>query len=63
MKTINKQSPIRISYEKQASDAGVSLQCLEDKMSKGARNVDIGYFNITQSHEGPNMDHRGQSDK
>ena len=31
---------------KQASDAGVSRQCLEDKMSKGARNVDIGKFDI-----------------
>ena len=36
---------------KQASDAGVSRQCLEDKMSKGARNVDIGHFDITQHPE------------
>ena len=36
---------------KQASDAGVSRQCLEDKMSKGARNVDIGHFDITQPPE------------
>ena len=35
----------------QASDAGVSRQCLEDKMSKGARNVDIGHFDITQPPE------------
>ena len=33
---------------KQASDAWVSRQCLEDKMSKGERNVDIGHFDITQ---------------
>ena len=32
--------------QEQASDAGVSRQCLEDKMSKGARNVDIGKFDI-----------------
>ena len=36
----------------QASDAGVSRQCLEDKMSKGARNVDIGKFDITQPLKG-----------
>ena len=29
----------------------VSRQCLEDKMSKGARNVDIGHFDITQPPE------------
>ena len=33
---------------KQASNAGVSRQCLEDKMSKGARNVDIGNFYKTR---------------
>ena len=38
-------------YKKQASDAGFSRQCLEDKMSKGASNVDIGHFNITQPPE------------
>ena len=38
--------------KKQASDAGVSRQCLEqDKMSKGARNVDIGDFYTTQPPE------------
>ena len=36
---------------KQASDAGVSRQCLEDKMSKGARNVDIGDFYTTRPPE------------
>ena len=33
---------------KQATDAGVSLQCLEYKMSKGAKNVGIGQFYITR---------------
>ena len=37
--------------KKQASEAGVSRQCLEDKMSKDARNIDIGHFDITQPHE------------
>ena len=36
---------------KQASNAGVSRQCLEDKMSKGARNVEIGHFDITRPPE------------
>ena len=38
-------------HAKQASDAGVSRQCLENKMSKGSRNVEIGNFDITQPHE------------
>ena len=37
--------------QKQVRLAGVSRQCLEDKMSKGARNVDIGHFDITQPPE------------
>ena len=36
---------------KQASDAEVSRKCLEDKMSKGSRNVDIDHFQITQLPE------------
>ena len=38
---------------KQASDAGVSPQCLDDKMSKGARNVYIKPFLIIFTHLGP----------
>jgi hypothetical protein len=30
-----------LTINEQASNAGVSRQCLEDKMSKRARNVDI----------------------
>ena len=42
---------MKFLLKKQASDAGVSRQCLEDKMSKGARNVDIGHFDTTQPPE------------
>ena len=38
---------------KQASNAGVSQQCLEDKMSKGARNADIKPFLVYFTHLGP----------
>ena len=43
------QPPERV---KQASNAGVSRQCLEDKMSKGARNADIKPFLVFFTHLG-----------
>ena len=50
---------------KPASNAGVSRQCLEDKMSIGARNVDIKPFLVIFTHLGPlkgvNMPSQGES--
>ena len=50
---------------KQASNAGVSRQCLKDKMSKGARNVDMKQFLEFFTHIGPlkgvNMSPQGAS--